>query len=301
MTKFNLQSFLFALVLLIAVLINKPAAPMRAKPIVEVDLQDTSLVAVANLNASIMAPIQSDLKPAPEIKASAAIAKELFSPTVFFELNTDQEWPIASLTKLMTAVVALEKIGGGQPITISETAVATEGVSGNFNIGETYAVNDLVSALMGVSSNDAAAALAEFYFDSKQKDLANEMERKAKRLGMGNTRLTDSTGLSPLNQSTIGDLEKLVKYIFKQHPEIFAASRQKEVRIGNRLVMNINKFADRPDFLGGKTGYTDEANGNLISIFNYNEKPILIIVLGSDDRFRETEKLYDYFTAGSNY
>jgi D-alanyl-D-alanine carboxypeptidase len=70
----------------------------------------------------------------------------------------------------------------------------------------------------------------------------------------------------------------------------------KELGSGNEWpASNTNNFSGRPDFLGGKTGYTDEANGNLVSLFSYGSRPILVVVLGSENRFLETEKLINWF------
>ncbi len=293
MTKFNLQSFIFAAVVLFAVMVNFSLKKTDSEASVRGDIADT------NLTANVM--VVSDIEPTPpvfrilpEVKAVTAFAKELFGAQVFFEKNTHQQWPIASLTKLMTATVALERIGANTEVTVSENAVATEGIAGNLIVGKLYPVRDLINVLVGVSSNDAAAALAEFY---GSKRFMAAMNSKAGSIGMLETVFADPTGLTSLNQSNIYDLEKLVRYVFNNHPEIFTASRQTQIKIGGQVFKNINVFAGRPDFLGGKTGFIDEASGNLISIFNINDQPVLIIVLGSEDRFGDTQKIYDYITS----
>ena len=116
------------------------------------------------------------------------------------------------------------------------------------------------------------------------------MNRKAAELGMNQTVFFDSTGLSPLNQSTADDISKLIKYIVNNHQEILDWSREKN--FGD--FPNINFFAGRPDFLGGKTGYIDESKQNLVSLFSVGNRRILIIVLGAEDRFSQTQQLLDY-------
>ena len=116
---------------------------------------------------------------------------------------------------------------------------------------------------------------------------------------MRQTGFSDPSGLSYLNQSTAGDIDKLVTYILIRHPEIFAWSRTKTIRIGNIDRANINEFAGRPDFVGGKTGFTDEASGNLVTIFSSRTGPVTIIVLGAgarEDRFIETNILFEWAT-----
>lgn len=189
----------------------------------------------------------------------------------------------------MTAVVALEKMDASQKISFNDKMVATEGVSGSFRAGDFFSVNDLVKTLMGVSSNDAAAALAETF---GYQSFIDAMQIKASELEMTQTTFFDPTGLSFLNQSTAPDLEKLIRYILEKHPEILEISKYQNMNISGRVLVNINEFAGEENFLGGKTGFTDDASGNLISLFrNPDGSALLIIVMGTDDRFGETRKL----------
>jgi len=88
-----------------------------------------------------------------------------------------------------------------------------------------------------------------------------------------------------------------VNYIYQKYPSVFEISRSKEVKIFElkskklRTIMNVDKFAGEENFLGGKTGYIDEAGRNFIGIFNINDKKVLIIILGADNSFEEAEKL----------
>lgn len=232
------------------------------------------------------------------ITASVAIVKKLGYPTAFFELNSAKQWPLASITKLMTAVVALEKIGPNEIIPISAKAVATEGPQGGFSAGELFTIEDLVMSMMVVSSNDAPAAIAEFYGEQK---FIKAMNDKAAELQMTHTNFVDSIGFSLSNQSTVLNLEKLVSYIYIYYPEILSFSRQKNIEIidlktkTKRRLSNINVFAGEKEFIGGKTGYTEEANGNLVSLFQSNDQPLFIVVFGSENRFKDTETLWKYY------
>lgn len=211
-------------------------------------------------------------------------------------LNDHKRWPLASLTKIMTAVIALENYSPEETITISQPAVDEEGVSGGFNTQEIYSVHDLIAAMMTVSSNDAAMAIATpFGFDY----FVELMNTKASEIGMYNTQFDDPVGLSYLNQSTLSDIRTLVQYVYSTHPEILQAATQTQTILvehstgENKVLGTINKFAQRPDFLGGKTGYTDEAKGNLVSLFNIGaSEPLIVIVLGSTDRFADSEVLF---------
>lgn len=210
--------------------------------------------------------------PSFNVSSQSALARELNGETIFYQLNSQQRWPIASLTKLMTAVIALEKMGN-----------STE-------------INDLIKAMVLISSNEAADQLANRY---GPENFVNAMNDKARELEMYQTSFFDASGLSFLNQSTATDLYKLASYIALKHPGVFQWSREQELMIGGLKYKNINKFVGRKDFLGGKTGYTDEASGNLISIFSTSKKPLLIIVLGAPDkieRFEQTKNLLEWIS-----
>ena len=223
--------------------------------------------------------------------AKAVLVSDLDNDEDFIIHNINQRWSLASITKLMTAVLTLEEIGKEKEVVVSKTAIATEGEAGKLETGRLYKIEDLIKIMLVTSSNDAAVALAEFYAFG-QKSFVKMMNKKAVDLGMVQTVFFDPVGLSPLNQSTAGDIRKLIKYIDKIHPEIFAYSR--ETNFGE--LKNINPFAGQPNFLGGKTGYLDEAKENLVSLFSVNEQRILVIVLGAENRFNQTREILDYLT-----
>lgn len=233
----------------------------------------------------------------PEISVAAALSEDLKSGKRFLEKDGYRHWPLASLTKLMTAIVAVEKIGLGKSVVFDEETVATEGIGGGWQAGDRATVSELIQTMVVVSSNDAAEALAKFY---GRPEFLEEMAAKARELGMSETVFVDPSGLSITNQSTIEDVRQLVRYVFSRHPQILEWSRQPEIEILGRKLLNINKFAGRPEWLGGKTGFLDEAGGNLVSIFEYQNRPILIIIFGADDRFVETEKIYDWISKITN-
>jgi D-alanyl-D-alanine carboxypeptidase len=291
MSKFNLQAIILVMVLLWLVWGNKSFNPsVSENRFLSLD-QNISLTSITARNLSEKKEFQFNKLEG--LTARSAVVKNLKSSVSFLKWNAEQRWPIASLTKLMTAVIALEKIPASQKIVFNDKIIATEGNAGEFRSGDVFSVSDLVKALLVVSSNDAAMALAEDY---GYRDFINAMQLKAADLEMNNSTFFDPTGLSFLNQSTIIDLEKLVKYVFDRHPEILQISQQPKVVIsGNRRLLNINEFAGEKNFVGGKTGFTDDASGNLISLFkDSSEEIILIIVLGTDNRFGETRKLLQY-------
>lgn len=233
----------------------------------------------------------------PELKVQSALAVDWESNMVLFDLNGQGRWPIASLTKLLTAAVAKENIGLEKNIPVSEKAWSTEGTAGNLLPGEVYKSGDLIKAMLSVSSNDAASALAEFYGED---NFLEAMKQKALVLGIAEANFADPTGLSFLNQASPANLVKLIRHIIEKKPELLEITRQKTVELSEinsgqkKTLTNINTFAGRPDFLGGKTGFIDASGSNLISIFQHQNRRIIIVILGTADRFGQTELLYNW-------
>lgn len=227
-------------------------------------------------------------------KTKSALVKNLNTNKTLFDFNASKRWSIASLTKLMTTVVVLEKIGKDKEIIFSEKAIATAGEAGNFKINDVFKTEDLIEAMLLVSSNDAATVLAEVI---DEKEFVKIMNEKAEELKMTDTIFLNNSGLSFLNQSTADDLVKLTDYIRSQYPEILEISRLKETVIYEiktnkpKKLTNVNKFASNADFLGGKSGYLESAGRNLISLFGKNNQPIIVVILGAEDAYKETENL----------
>jgi len=294
MQRNHLYHLFFVLVVLFSVAVGGAREPALRKPeplpLVSQKVnqsEKTALTASIETALTASAPL-----PPPEISAASALVKSLFSKEAVFNSHPNKQWPAASLTKLMTAVVALDRIPPQSQIPMSYKAVATEGAAGNFIVGKNYSRDDVLKSLLVYSSNDAAAALAEFYdhdqdLGGRSGGFVEEMNAKAASLGMYNTRFFDPHGLSPLNQSTANDLERLVHHIFNIRPEIFSWTR---IRDGNT-----HPFVSRENFIGGKTGFLNEAGGNLITLVDDRGRFLVIIVLGSENRAGDTENLYKHY------
>ncbi len=196
----------------------------------------------------------------------------------------------------MTALVTDDLMLANKRVLVKEEYVKfAEDAAGTIYPGEEFTVSDLQKALLVVSSNVAAETLAGEYGRSA---FIQKMNAYAANIGMKETYFADPSGLSVRNQSTASDLAKLVSFIYANKPEIFLVTKQTTPQIYNwktgeaRVLVNINKFAGRTDFIGGKTGTTPEAVGNLISVFRVGQYfGRIIIVLGSEERFAETENL----------
>lgn len=231
------------------------------------------------------------------VAARFGLVRQLNSNIVPFERGAENRWPIASITKLMTAVVASEQEELlAKRITFVEDMTKAEGGAGGFKAGEVMSGADILKGMLLISSNDAAEALAQTY---GRDVFVRAMNDKADELRMLDTNFVDPSGLSPRNQSTVSDLYKLMSYLYNTHPELLRITRTRKASITElqtkrkRTIININEFAGQAGFIGGKTGYITEAegNGNLVTLFTNNNQPFVFVVLGSPDRFGETRTL----------
>lgn len=238
-----------------------------------------------------------------EVLAQSALSVEsdLFdSDKILFRKDEDKKLPIASLTKLMTAMVVLENYDLSDIITISKNAVLQEGIQGALKQEDVMSVKDLLYIMLIESSNQAAYALAETKGENNFVELMND---EAKKLGLENTHFADSTGLSPDNYSTSEDLTKLTKYLLKNYPIITEISRTKEIDLYKqdasfygKLVNTNELLGEIPDIVGGKTGFTTNAKGCLLLVLNNHRSGnyLIYVILGADDRFGEMKKLIDW-------
>lgn len=240
------------------------------------------------------------LKTAPfeniNLEAKSAYIYDVVKKKSIFELNADSQLPLASLTKLMTAVVAKENIPEWMLIDIGEESVLQEGDSG-FMLGERWKIADLIDAMLISSSNDAAAAIA-----LNSEDFISLMNKKSADLNLAQTYFLNATGLDLTNYLSGGygsakDVAKLMDYLVKKHPSLLEVTRYDSLKINSRNFKNTNKLIEHlPGIIGSKTGFSDLARGNLAVVFDMGlEHPVIIVALGSSEegRFEDIEKLYN--------
>ncbi len=236
--------------------------------------------------------------PPPALTDAASLVMDLGTGAVAEAKNPGLRWPTASLAKLMSATIIFDKIPTSTDITITNQMFAADPDERNLIVGGRYTVEDLLHLMLMPSSNVAAQANADFYgLDA----FLNEMNARAAEWGMADTHYDDPSGISAGDESTVSDLAKLAQVIYARYPGIFAISDTPAFYLTNlntgarKLVRSINAFAGTPDFIGGKTGYTDQADQNLLTVFRYRGSPVLIIVLGSHQRFADTMALFNWF------
>ncbi len=250
--------------------------------------------------ANIPAVLSGQSAPPPVLTDAASLIADLTSGTSFASANADARWPTASIAKLMTATVVEDKLNAATSITIAENMFAADVTEQTLVVGGRYTVSDLLRAMLLPSSNVAAEALASFY--GRDAFLA-EMNARAAAWGMKDTHFDDPSGISAGDESTANDLLKLAQKIYADYPQVLQITRAPQAVITEEnsekkiLLTSINEFAGDADFIGGKTGYTDQADGNLLSVFHNSGKPLVMVVLGSSARFDDTKALYDWYRA----
>lgn len=258
----------------------------------------------------------SPAAPPPALTSEAALIYDPLHNNILFEKQGDAVFGIASITKIMTALVALEHVGENEIIEVSEDAVGIEGNEGELRIGEHFLLRDLIVIMITTSSNDAATAMAEHVgklygattFEESQKLFVRMMNNKANHLGLRNTHFENSTGLDIdekagiiSNSSTAKDIAQLVAHMF-QHPLLQSANivstiLTSEEGIPHAISTTHILLAEEPGIRGGKTGFTDSAGSVLATVA---EVPLgelsIMVVLGStrDNRFKDTQLLLDW-------
>lgn len=229
-------------------------------------------------------------------KAGISVESDLVNQNkVLFSKNSDISLPIASLTKLMTAIVVLDNYDLSEKIVVSAKANAQAPMVQDIKTGDILPVEELLQIMLIESSNKSAYALAEKIGQEKFIDLMNQ---KAKLIGLNNTSYSEPTGISDKNYSTARDLVKLEEYVLKNYSKIIDISRIKEANLPNfGKIGNTNQLLGQvPEIIGGKTGFTASAKGCLILVVN-NPKAndyLIYVILGSDDRFLEMKNVIDW-------
>jgi len=258
-------------------LINKP-----------IEIQKGSSKGLPGLNFSSPKAIQ--VSPFLPYQGKSCLISSFREQRDYFAYFPYKLWPMASLTKLMTAVVALENYPPHKEITISQEALDIYGNSANLKLGEKYQLEDLIKIMLITSSNDAAYAIAEDI-----PDFVGLMNKKAKQLSMNQTKYEEPSGLSRENISSARDVLKLTRYILKNYPQLFEITKKDAIIVNKKKFYNINQIRKLQGFLGGKTGYIPESKENAVSIFSLNHEKIILIVSGANSRLQATEKLFNWF------
>ncbi|MFA5080715.1 MAG: serine hydrolase [Candidatus Paceibacterota bacterium] len=215
-----------------------------------------------------------------------------------FGYNIKKQLPLASITKLMTAIIAIDNYNLKDNIQIDDDIIKIDGDPKKLVSGETYSINDLLYIMLIESNNEASEALAK---KMDRTEFIKKMNQKAQLLNMKDTRYLNPSGLDvdtgETNITSAEDLEKLILYIVNNYQLIQEILSKPEYAVYSqrgiiRQSVNTNiLLSESKSFLWGKTGFTDKAKGCLILIskppsFSFFEKNYIInIIIGAEDRF----------------
>ncbi len=258
-----------------------------------------------NLSPYPVCLLRSDLPPT---DGRAFLVKDLTTKVVMVQKNENKKVAIASLTKLMTAWVALKVFPPKKIITVTIDGRDVDGQVIGLKEGEKYSLESLVAGMIIHSANDAAENIAAAY-PGGVKAFVKEMNHQAKLLHMENSHFTNPVGYdNPKHYSTAFDLSLLVDKVLED-PLIsaFAQAPMMEivsVNTGRLITLTTTNdlLGQQPGVLGLKTGWTPRAGECLISLIKSPSNHwYMIVLLGSNDRFGETIKLRDWINSNFNW
>jgi D-alanyl-D-alanine carboxypeptidase (penicillin-binding protein 5/6) len=244
-----------------------------------------------------------------KVRAKAAYVLDVKTGKTLYAKNETEDLPLASITKLMTALLAYELAAADTDTRLSTRAVAQEGGDGLL-AGEEFSLENLSKLALISSSNDAAYELgastgALLGDKDPTRQFVEGMNIRAEELNLSSLKFKNTTGLdlSPSEAGAVGsarDVSLLMQYLLQNYPELLESTTLGGARIYNAKgeyhdVENTNEALYAiPNLIGSKTGYTDLAGGNLTIAFDAAmDRPIIITVLGStrDERFTDVIRL----------
>ncbi|MBI2337926.1 D-alanyl-D-alanine carboxypeptidase [Candidatus Daviesbacteria bacterium] len=296
-----MKYYLYSAILIIFAVVTAVAAPLL------LDLSETYFTnleipsnnsQVAGIQKYNIPPVSKNL-PVPNLGARAILVKDLTTNTVLYQKNANISFPIASTTKIMTALVASEYFKQNDVLTVTSSANIPGSKVGLFR-GEDLSFRSLLYGMLLSSGNDAAFTLAENY-PGGVLSFVSAMNKKAAALELKNTHFDNPAGFDSRGQfSSVSDLSKITEEALKDYQlsRIFATKETNIVSLNKKYshqLFNLNRLlSDVRGVLGVKTGTTEEAKENLVTLVEREGHKVLLILLGSDNRFSETTSLIDW-------
>lgn len=235
----------------------------------------------------------------PELATPHYLIADVESSTVLAASDLGEAVPIASLTKLMTAVVAAEYINLDTRVAITEPTFV-QSLIPRLGTRNSVSFYSLLELLLQESSNEAAEVIAS---EVGREQFIKYMNERAKSLGMSHTNFSDPSGLDNGNVSSVGDLLRLIQYIFeKRHfiVDITAGEKLPDMYVTGEFsgLSNFNTVEGMDNFIGGKIGETTAAGQTSVTLHTLNvkgeERVVAIIILGSEGRNADVKALLKY-------
>lgn len=239
-----------------------------------------------------------------DLSAEAVLVMDDDSKVVLFAKNPNLRFSMASTTKIMTALTALDHYQLDEILTVQEDNI--EGVAVGFKKGERVSFENLLYAMLLPSANDAAKTLAQNYPGGESK-FVKKMNENALRFNLNNTHFSDATGLNDEgNYTTSVDLARLASIALKNKTFAKIVSTKYKVVTDETFtnfypLENLNKLLGVDGVNGVKTGFTNEAEGVLVTSKLENGHIFIIVVMRSKDRFLDTKKLLGLISGNVSY
>jgi len=239
----------------------------------------------------------------PQISATGAIIMDADSKVVLYAKNPDLRFSLASTTKMMTGLTALDYFNPDDILTVK--ASTNEGSLIGLYEGEQMSFRNLLYAMFLPSANDAAFTIAQ-NFPGGQDEFVNKMNQKAKALELFNTAYVDPAGLlDEGDYTTPFDLARLASF-FIQNKTLQPIVNTRQITIADTLgkefeLENLNKLLGFEGVNGIKTGYTEGAGQVLVTSKIEKGRTVIIVVMGSEDRFADTQQLLNLVSDNLNY
>ncbi|OXS58633.1 D-alanyl-D-alanine carboxypeptidase [Bacillus sp. DSM 27956] len=254
------------------------------------------------LFAFLFVSVSGKVLAAPSVSAQKAILMDQETGRILYEKDAHTQSRIASITKIMTAILAVESGKLDQEVTVSQNAAGTEGSSLYLKAGEKIKLEDLVYGLMLRSGNDGAVAIAEFVGGSLD-GFVYMMNEKAKEIGMENTHFSNPHGLDDHEDhySTAYDMAVLTRYSMgnDRYKEIAGTKVHtapnpdekwdRKWKNKNRLLTELYKYST-----GGKTGYTKLAKRTLVSTASKDGENLIAVTLNGPDDWNDHIGMFEY-------
>ena len=272
--------------------------------------------AALHLLPSPETPSPRPFPPIPPVLAQSYLVQIIEDHAPLLERDGSRQMRPASLTKVLTSLLAMQELDHNAPVVFSAFAKSAGEKESHVEAGEAFTRNDVIRFAIVESANDAAVALAEaigrkrgaFSFDDAMLLFKQAANQKARELGMANSQFENSTGLDDVGHyTTAQDLFRLVSHVWENYREIWDFSRAGEADIFSlrkteyHIASTNQLLSEFPALMGGKTGLTDAAKGTLILLYPIkSNRTAVIIVLGSDNRFEDGRMLIRWLEEAFN-
>ena len=236
--------------------------------------------------------------PTDDITAKAYIVGDVKTGTIYLERNAAKPLPVASMSKLITAIVVTDTLSPTTTVSISSLNTDVASDTSRLSAGETFTMHELLYPMLLNSSNVAAEALAS---TTDRKAFLDLMSSYAWEVGAPTAFFADPSGLDKHNVASAKDLFSLARYLYDKRPDILELTRVASTSVatttshGAHTFFSIHPFIQDPRFVGGKTGRTSEAGDTMMTIMHIKGHDIACILLGAgyNQRAHETTILLD--------